>query len=572
MAFMIPDRISTNSPGERDLFMRLRNSSDTEDWYVLHSLDIAEHSRQVGGEIDMIVIIPGMGVLCLEVKASQSLRRTEQGVWYYGTNPKPDARGPFKQASSAMHSLRGNFFSRGQFSKILFYPGVFFTHVTFDLVSPEWHTWQFVDSRRYQSKPVAELLRSMLASARHHVSSKPTCKWFDLDSPEPTPKQCKDIANILRPSFELFESPKSRAQRTQNEIKKFTHEQFIALDAMRGNDRVLYKGPAGTGKTVLATEAVRRACLNQERTLFLCYNRLLSKKLAEAVEGLEPTVHCSTLHSLLLKIAGKTALNPSPEFWTSELPSLALDSLIQNSSSQQYDYLVVDEVQDLCHAPYLEVLDCLLKGGLRQGCFVVFGDFEKQAIYAHGDRKPEVVFGDFAGEVPSYSLRINCRNRPRLAGLAHLLGQLQPDYARILREDDGVDCFPTYYRDSDDQVKKLVEALESAYQEGFRGQSIVVLSPFANDKCCASKIKDQSWLQRLKPIEVADSGYVRFGTIHSFKGLEADFVILTDIESILGDVAQQIFYTGVTRALERLVILAKERSKTDVVRVLTASN
>ena len=569
MALMIPDRISTNSPGERDLFLRLRNSSDTEGWFVLHSLDIAEHNRQVNGEIDMIVVIPGMGVLCLEVKACQSLR-IEQGAWYYGRNSKPDYRGPFKQASSAMHSLRGNFFSRGPLAKTVFVSGVVFTHVNFDLASPEWHTWQFVDSRQYQAKPIADLLRSMLASARHHLSGKPSCRWFDPNSLEPTPRQCKDIANILRPSFEVYESPKSRFQRTQNEIKKFTEEQFVALDAMQGNNRVLYKGPAGTGKTVLAIEAVRRACLNNKRALFLCYNRLLSKKLAEEVGDLEPKVHCSTLHSLLLNIAGKSARNPDPEFWRNELPRLALESLIQSNSNQQYDYLVVDEVQDLCHAPYLEVLDCLLKDGLQHGSFVAFGDFEKQAIYAQGDRAPEKVFGDFAGAVPVYSLRTNCRNRPRLAGLAHLLGQLKPNYTRTLREDDGIDCFPTYYRDSDDQVKKLVEALESAYRDGFRGRSIVVLSPLA-DECCALKISDESWAQRLKPIESSESGYIRFGTVHSFKGLEAEFVILTDIESILRDTDQMLFYTGVTRALERLVLLAKEKSKADVIRVLTSS-
>ena len=150
-----------------------------------------------------------------------------------------------------MHSLRGNFFSRGPLAKTVFVSGVVFTHVNFDLASPEWHTWQFIDSRQYQAKPIADLLRSMLASARHHLSGKPSCRWFDPSSPEPTPRQCKDIANILRPSFEVYESPKSRSQRTQNEIKKFTEEQFVALDAMQGNERVMYKGPAGTGLSLI---------------------------------------------------------------------------------------------------------------------------------------------------------------------------------------------------------------------------------------------------------------------------------------------------------------------------------
>ena len=34
-----------------------------------------------------------------------SLRR-ENGDWYYGREPKPDRRGPFRQASEAMYSVK----------------------------------------------------------------------------------------------------------------------------------------------------------------------------------------------------------------------------------------------------------------------------------------------------------------------------------------------------------------------------------------------------------------------------------------------------------------------------------
>lgn len=107
MARMIPPTIpaSCSSPGEQEIFAKLKQDDATRDWIVLHSLDIAEHLRQVSGEADFVIVVPGLGVLCLEVKACRSLMRKD-GLWYYGNDPKGDPRGPFKQSAEAMHSLR----------------------------------------------------------------------------------------------------------------------------------------------------------------------------------------------------------------------------------------------------------------------------------------------------------------------------------------------------------------------------------------------------------------------------------------------------------------------------------
>ena len=59
----------------------------------------------MSGEADFVIIIPHKGVLCMEVKAHSKIKR-EAGLWYYGNNPTPDKRGPFKQSSEAMHSIR----------------------------------------------------------------------------------------------------------------------------------------------------------------------------------------------------------------------------------------------------------------------------------------------------------------------------------------------------------------------------------------------------------------------------------------------------------------------------------
>src|SRR5688572_6482619 len=106
MARMIPDVApAMQSPGEAELFVRFRDEPGTGDWTVLHSFDLSEHVARVSGEVDFVVIVPGRGVLVLEVKAVQSIRR-ENGVWFLGKAEQGDPRGPFKQAADAMHSLR----------------------------------------------------------------------------------------------------------------------------------------------------------------------------------------------------------------------------------------------------------------------------------------------------------------------------------------------------------------------------------------------------------------------------------------------------------------------------------
>lgn len=73
MARMIPTSCSTKSPGEPDVFEALRNDPETASWTLLHSLDLAQHVSQVAGEIDFVVLVPCLGVLCLEVKGSSSV-------------------------------------------------------------------------------------------------------------------------------------------------------------------------------------------------------------------------------------------------------------------------------------------------------------------------------------------------------------------------------------------------------------------------------------------------------------------------------------------------------------------
>src|SRR3954468_6902469 len=103
---MIPAVIDpgTSSPGERELFKRFRDDPSTAGWTVLHSFNLPRHITQVQGEADFVVLAPGLGMLCLEVKAHRRVSRDADGRWRLGGEP-PVSRSPFKQAEDNMRSL-----------------------------------------------------------------------------------------------------------------------------------------------------------------------------------------------------------------------------------------------------------------------------------------------------------------------------------------------------------------------------------------------------------------------------------------------------------------------------------
>ena len=402
---LIPPTIAADTPseGERVVFDALALAKGADDWVVLHSLDLANHRRRLAGEIDFLLIVPGKGVLVLEVKGTHHVRRHD-GLWFYGSDPRPDERGPFKQASEAMHSLRDRLVHRHRdLARVVFWSAVCFPFVDFVEASEEWHPWQVIDRRAMAARPLASLCESVLDHARQELVAHGE-PWFHAERHEPREQQVDELLRALRGDFEFFESPKSRARRLDDEVRRYTEEQFEALDTIDANPRVVFDGPAGTGKTLLAVEAARRGAVAGRRVLLLCFNRPLGRWLQEETEDLRPMAGASvsgkgpgvvtrTLHEHLRLLAGVT---PTPVqvcsqgFWQEELPELAAQALLElierasrdgGRSREVYDEIVLDEAQDVLRQSYLDVLDLSLAGGLDAGTWRFFGDFAYQRIY-----------------------------------------------------------------------------------------------------------------------------------------------------------------------------------------------
>ncbi len=572
---MIPPYLPDDcrSPGERLLFTRFKDDPGTKHWVVLHSLGVARHPRRLEGEIDFVVIVPDEGVLCIEVKAGNVSR--EDGVWKYGVGPFAEFSriGPFKQASEAMHGIR-EYVKKSDSSlrKLMFFSGVFFTYVDFDESSSEWHPWQYADRSLLSRSSVSACCLRILKMAHEHVRQTPEAFWYDPVQGRPTPAQVKRLVELLRGDFEYFVSPRVSVEESEQEIRRFTEEQFSALDVLEENTRIVYKGPAGTGKTFLAIEAMRRSMLAGRRTLLTCYNSLLGRWLRRQTESTvlshPKSLFVGTFHSLLLQLS---ALRP-PEsenslFWSEILPQAVLDRMIEGIvKTPQYDTVIIDEAQDLISDEYLDVIDLLLEGGMAGGRWVMFGDFERQAIYAgqkvgSGLGALEVL----KKRVPmcfNYPLRVNCRNAEAIALGLELACKLQPGYSRILHHGQAADVDVEFYRSRDEQIGFLRHYLR-VLQESFLPGEITILSVHNDQYSCAHMLAQQEKSGNLRALrdEKSSGSFVGFTSIHAFKGMEAPAVILTDIDEFQGTMAEALLYVGMSRARQRLIMLMHERCR-----------
>lgn len=550
MARMIPSVIDSGSPpGERLLFDRFASDPATASWTVLHSLGIAQHPTQTMGEADFVVVIPGQGAVVLEVKSHARVSRAADGMWNLGADP-PQSRGPFEQANNAMHALRSYAVARGvSLSGIPMVSGVWFTHTRARSQlpsSPEWHDWQLMDANDLRTPVSAAVLR-MVSLGRSHLASSGV--RFPAD--EPTPEQCDRLVRVLRPRFDLVESPADMRHQRASHLVQLLEEQYDALDAMVDNRSCLFNGPAGSGKTLLAIEQARRESEQGERGWLICYNRLLGADLTAKCGGIAG-LQIGTLSSLMLSWTGLSVPpNAGTSFWEDVLVAAAVDRLLQGDLTR--DFIVVDEAQDLLRSPFWDVLDLMVDGGLARGRCVYFGDFVQQALYGTTDGRDEL--RERSPAVAFSRLSSNCRNLPRIGNTAQTLSAMSPGYSRYRRGDDGVQPITRAYATEEEEQRQLSEAVRLLRDEGFALEDIVILGPRKEGSVAATCT--DPWLSPLlTPLTVnRQRGRVRFGTVHSFKGLEASAVIVTDFDDPAQPGLESLLYVGLTRATDRLVLL-----------------
>ena len=548
-------------PGERDIFNLLAGGPD--DWVALHSLDLAPWNRGLRTEIDFVIIVPDVGILCVEVKSHENIA-FDGHRWY----PETISRSPFKQAADGRHTFYRRLAELApQFKRVPVVHCCIFPRASFDL-SPNLsiQRWELMDLRAFRTFDSAAAFCADL-KARMEQSVVADEKLTRPDH-RLSQDQIDTIVKCCMPVQKFRPNVREEITRREAEIGRVLREQQKPiLQLATWNDRLVVSGGAGTGKTLIAMEVARRSAEKGHRVALLCYNQLVGDWMKQRIEQTGPALPNLVAGRAIRVMAEMTGVEipdvPSRGYWEIELPQ-ALEERLTDPDFKAvatFDYLVLDEAQDLLARPRLwQCLAQFLSGGVDKGTFALFGDFDHQVLAERETMHQALAALDASERPVRWKLSENCRNY-RIVGdtAVRLAGLGGPVYSGYMRSGGGVHNYDIFFYDHEQaQLDKLGQWLKEFKAQGYKPSEITLLSFRTDHLSAAERLKNAGY--RLRPAWQAGD-LISHASIHAFKGMENKVVILTDV--ILNDLNyhRDLFYTGMTRATESVRVLCEKDSQ-----------
>jgi hypothetical protein len=554
---MLPPTVreGTNSPAEHEMFAHIRDEL-SNDWIVLHSLGLTIHGTKPWAEIDFVLIGPP-GVICLEVKGGLISRR--DGMWYttpqrgrYAGRARRLHESPFEQVGSASAQLF-HFIQQAcpTAAKAITAYAVAAPDVEWTVTGPDIDV-ALVYDQRDRARPFVEFIDRVINRWTRRIGGP---GW----RPDTLGRQAKQaVLESIRGDFYLVPSLRTSAETADRELVRLTDEQCQLFARLSANRRVVARGGAGTGKTLIAAEEARRLARQGKSVLYLCFSRNLASHLAGKLVDV-PSVTVRTLHSLMterVEIAGRKSELPDvdeSDLFAIFLPELALDVLLESPDKAPFDAVIIDEAQDLLREPYLDVIDALIEGELKEGTWRCFLDATQNIV---GGIAPSALRRLQAARPVDWPLTVNCRNtQPIAVQVALLSGAPVPE----VLAPDGPAAELTWFTSAEDQRSAVSETLRRLRREGFATQQITVLSRYRLERSVAR----EGLGTPLRDISRGGLGsaddQLTFSTVSSFKGLEAEIVLLVDVDDLSSAEGLISVYVGASRARVALYVFISDQ-------------
>jgi hypothetical protein len=559
MARMAPNVLAPDAPdSERRIFALLRDDPGTRDWTVLHSLGLSSAYSGVYGEIDFVAVVPGRGLLCVEVKGGRV--SCQGGVWTTTNRAGQTsayARSPFQQAREGMFkllaALKTRFGARSAEARCPLGWIVIFTDTASPPLSPDFLRQELIDSQDLLTSPVARL--------RDCISLQQSVERFSA----PAPQTLASVAQFLRPDFDRVPTLSTSLWDAEQRIVALTEEQYDVLDHVADNEYSVVHGGAGTGKTMLAVEMARRLASQGRSVLLTCYNRELGMWLEARTINFGPGIVVSGhLHRLLRSRIGTSELRddiPADDVFDHrwyELGALAIAA-----GPERFDTILVDEAQDFPAAPLLDVLDAWLEPADVRPKAVLFADYSRQALYGSPAGAREVLRKRL--QPANFALRRNCRNTRKITAETELLtGSFEVKVSE--RQPIGTAVERFFYGDAREHQRAIDRALQRLRAEGFRAEDIVILGPRRRENSVLAGLESCGGFRIVDRQDREGAAQVIYSTVQAFKGLESPAVLMVELPPESGGQSDSLLYVGMTRARTRLMMVLPESAREEIAR------
>lgn len=516
------------SKAEKKIFQAFEKSSF--DGFFFHSLNIPEHIEKQFGEADF-VIVSAHGVLIIEVKGGRISVRN--GLWYTKDADNKTSRlkeSPLIQVQGAWESLKGILQKKlvdFDFKKINFGYGLMFPDVKLGDIGVELVEVEVFDAINWDRREVEKWISRLY-------------KHWKTKTKRDTPLSVEEvqvICSALRVEFDREKSLLAEVDDNWEEMISLTEQQYALVDSITANDRVIVEGGAGTGKTLISIRASRILDASGQSVLFVCRSPVLASFIGQ------------NLRDTKIKV-------------------LSFDSLVQkihHNKLDEFDYLVVDEGQDMLDIESFDLLDGLFKDGISTGRWYFFMDPNNQgSLYSDLDRDILEYLKQNAFRMP---LNKNCRNTRKIAEYTLLNTGGDIGYTPIEAEGLPVIWKDKFY-DTQEVLLGLLESQLEAWidDESVKPGDIAMLSPVDFELSVASRISKRF----RRKITIINENFgerwmdsqIPYSTIKNFKGLENKYILLIDLDRLsFDDSSKKLLYIGMTRAHSMLWIATPSNCK-----------
>lgn len=451
-------------------------------------------------EADFIVLWKG-AVIVLEVKGG-AVSRDGEGRWSLETRShgRRAIEDPMKQAQGEMYALRDLLMEIDQVDiRDAATYAVFTPFIDAPPESVAWHPEQWLA----RSQASAPRLEQALDALANRVRTR-------------LPRGGQILSRVRQRlgrefiGMAMYDAERHLVLREQDRL---TQEQVAVLMSMENVRRAIIEGGAGTGKSMALALAARQASEQGDAVLLT----FASRSLVDYFDALT---------------AGTTVV-------VREFARLG-------ELHDEFDFVLVDEAQDMMNEPDLTLVTSKVRGGLDKGRWLLAMDPNNQA-HIEGRFEPEW-FEAVREDAARFSLKRNVRNTSSMVDAVqdHLLADIGiPTIAlgrQVRWEQLGGDA------DVNKRLERVVAALSQDVGASEGRDSIVVISVQGEAERSRRRLESE------KPL----IGRVPLVSPRMVKGLEFDHVVVIDVPAAATSAERAALYVAMTRARVSLTVLLDE--------------